>query len=234
MNVYNNRGESTLIKVMIVDDHHLVRLGICRMLSEVPGIHVVAESDSGEAALEQIRKTVPDVVLMDIKMPGIGGLETTRRALLIDPDIKVIALTMCDTAPFPTQLLRAGAAGYLTKGASAREVVAAIRKVFVGQRYVCNEVAQQLALRSFRPQDPGSPFEELSSREMQIALMVMGCNKVAGISAKLHLSPKTVNSYRYRIFEKLDISSDVELALLGVKHGLIDASTVAAPASAVG
>jgi two-component system invasion response regulator UvrY len=206
----------------VVDDHDLVRTGITRMLADIDGLQVVGEADSGESALKLVREIKPDVVLMDVKMPGIGGLEATRKLLRSHPDIKVVAVTVCEEDPFPTRLLQAGAAGYLTKGAGLDEMVQAIRLAFAGQRYISPQIAQQLALKSFQPQ--GSPFDALSEREIQIALMIVGCQKVQIISDKLCLSPKTVNTYRYRIFEKLSVTSDVELTLLAVRHGMVDAS----------
>jgi len=197
-----------LIRVLVVDDHDLVRTGISRMLADISGLQVIGQADSGEDAIRKARELKPDVVLMDVKMPGIGGLEATRKLLRSYPDLKVIAVTICEEDPFPTRLLQAGAAGYLTKGAALEEMVQAIRMVFGGQRYISPQIAQQLALKSFQPQ--------LS------ALMIANCQKVQSISDKLCLSPKTVNTYRYRIFEKLSITSDVELALLAVRHGMVD------------
>jgi two-component system invasion response regulator UvrY len=211
-----------LIRVLVVDDHDLVRTGITRMLADIDGLQVVGEADSGEASLKVARELKPDVVLMDVKMPGIGGLEATRKLLRSHPDVKVVAVTVCEEDPFPTRLLQAGAAGYLTKGAGLDEMVQAIRLVFAGQRYISPQIAQQLALKPFQPQ--GSPFDTLSEREIQIALMIVGCQKVQIISDKLCLSPKTVNTYRYRIFEKLSVTSDVELTLLAVRHGMVDAN----------
>ena len=213
-----------LIKVLVVDDHDLVRTGITRMLADIDGLQVVGQADSGEESLKKARERKPDVVLMDVKMPGIGGLEATRKMLRSHPEIKVVAVTVCEDDPFPTRLLQAGAAGYMTKGAGLAEMVQAIRLVFAGQRYISPQIAQQLAIKSFQPQVNNSPFDLLSEREIQIALMIVGCQKVQVISDKLCLSPKTVNTYRYRIFEKLSISSDVELALLAVRHGMVDAS----------
>lgn len=210
--------------MLVVDDHDLVRTGITRMLADIDGLHVVGQAESGEESLKKARELKPDVVLMDIKMPGIGGLEATRKLIRSHPDLKVVAVTACEDDPFPTRLLQAGAAGYLTKGAALEEMVQAIRMVFNGQRYISPQIAQQLALKSFQPQSSNSPFDLLSEREIQIALMITGCQKVQAISDKLCLSPKTVNTYRYRIFEKLSITSDVELALLAVRHGMIDAS----------
>lgn len=205
---------------MVVDDHDLVRMGITRMLADIPDIRVVGEASSGESALALARELKPDVVLMDLRMPGIGGLEATRKLLRQQPDIKVVAVTICDEDPFPSRLLQAGAAGYLTKGACLDEMVKAIRHVMSGQRYLSTEIAQHLALKPFDAEADRSPFDQLSEREMQIALMIVGCQKIQDISDKLFLSPKTVNTYRYRIFEKLAIHSDVELALLAVRHGV--------------
>jgi two-component system invasion response regulator UvrY len=212
-----------LIKVLVVDDHELVRSGISRLLTDAKGIDVVGEAASGEEAVQFAKEQQPDVILMDIRMPGIGGLEATRKIARHNPDIQVIAVTACDDNPFAARLLQAGASGYITKGADADEMVTAIVKVKSGQKYISPEIAQRMALKPFQ-QDQVSPFDELSEREMQIALMIVGCQKVAEISEKLFLSPKTVNSYRYRIFEKLSIDSDVELTHLAVRYGLVDPS----------
>ena len=210
-----------MIKVLVVDDHDLVRMGITRMLSDITGISVVGEAANGEDCLRVSREPDPHVVLMDIKMPGIGGLEATRKLLQQSPDVKVLAVTVCDEEPFPSRLLKAGAAGYLTKGAALEEMVHAIRAVASGQRYISPEIAQRLALSSLE-EEKISPFDDLSEREMQISMMIVSCQKVQEISDRLFLSPKTVNSYRYRIFEKLGIESDVELTLLAVRHGLLN------------
>ena len=212
-----------MIEVLVVDDHDLVRAGITRMLGDVNGIEVVGEAASGEEAIQICREIHPNVVLMDIKMPGIGGLEATRKLYRFDPDIRVIAVTVCSDDPFPSRLLQAGAAGYITKGADLDEMVQAIRVVKAGQRYICPEIAQKLALKPFNSEANESPFDLLSEREIQITMMIVNCYKVQEISDKLCLSPKTVNSYRYRIFDKLQIASDVELTLLAVRHGMIDA-----------
>lgn len=210
-----------MIRVLIVDDHRLVRAGIVSMLSNVRGIEVVGQAESGEEALLAIRERAPHVVLMDVHMPGIGGMEATRRALRQDPDLKIIALSVYHDDSYPSRMLDIGALGYVTKGADARELITAIRRVKVGQRYLSSDVAQHLALRSYNVED-ASPFAGLSGREMQIATMVVNCRKVQDIADALCLSPKTVNSYRYRIFDKLGISGDVELTLLAMRHGMLD------------
>ena len=180
-----------MIRVLVVDDHDLVRTGITRMLADIDGLQVVGQAESGEEALKKTRELKPDVVLMDVKMPGIGGLEATRKLMRSHPDLKVVAVTACEEDPFPTRLLQAGAAGYMTKGAALNEMVQAIRLVFAGQRYISPQIAQQLALKSFQPQSNNSPFDLLSEREIQIALMIAGCQKVQSISDKLCLSQRS-------------------------------------------
>ena len=209
------------ITVFIVDDHDLVRTGIRRMLEGVPGIKVVGEASNGEEAVKLARELLPNVVLMDVKMPGIGGLEATRKLLRIDPDIKVLIVTVCEDNLYPRRLIQAGASGYLTKGASMDEMIQAIRSVHAGQRYISPDIAQQVLLREIESHDK-PPFETLSERELQVALMIVHGNKVQFISGQLHLSPKTVNSYRYRIFNKLKIKTDVELTHLAIRHSLLD------------
>ncbi len=209
-----------MIRILVVDSHRLFRTGLRKMLPESNGFSIVAEAENGEQAVDLARELMPHVVLMDILMPGIGGLEATVRIRRLNLDIKVVALTACWMNPFPLQMLRAGATGYLTKSVHQDELHLAIRKVYAGRRYVCGEIAQQLAVEAFDTSQ-GTPFNRLSGREMQIMLMIINCHKVSDISENLHLSPKTINSYRYRIFEKLGVTSDVELTLLSVRYGLI-------------
>lgn len=208
--------------MLVVDDHDLVRTGIARMLEDEDGVKVVGEAGSGEDAIKLTRELAPNVVLMDVKMPGIGGLEATRKILRANAEVRIIAVTACAEEPFPSRVLQAGASGYLTKGAGIDEMVTAIRQVYHGQRYLSPEIAQALALKQLSLDGKTTPFETLSEREMQIAIMIVNCQKVQDISDALCVSPKTVNSYRYRIFEKLEISSDVELTLLAMRHGIVD------------
>lgn len=210
-----------MITVLVADDHAMVRTGIVRMLDDAEGISVIAQAASGEEAISSCRILSPDVVLMDVRMPGIGGLEATRKLRLVSPSTRIIALSAYDQEPMPSRLLKAGASAYVTKGASEEEMVLAVRQVAKGLRYLSPSVAQAIALKGYGD-EVESPFECLSEREMQISLMIANCQKVLDIADQLFISAKTVNSYRYRIFEKLNISGDVELTLLAIRHGLID------------
>lgn len=207
-----------MIKVLLVDDHELIRAGISRMLLDDGNIEIVGEASSGEEALNMLRKSCPDVVLMDLKMPGIGGLEATRRVKRLCEKIKIVVVTACIDDPYPSHVMESGASAYISKNSHISEIIRAIKAVYKGERYISSDIAQMMALNKSKE----SLFDSLSERELQIAMMIMDCQKVQDISDKLCLSPKTVNSYRYRIFEKLNVNSDVELTLLAVRNGLLD------------
>lgn len=210
-----------MIKVLLVDDHELVRTGFRHILKDSPGIEVVGEADCGEDAVVQAKQFKPDLVLMDVNMPGIGGIEATRRIRRQNPATQVIAVTVLSDAPFPEQLHEAGALGYLTKGCPADELFQAINMVASGRPFISSEVSQKLTLAMLTGTNPDSPFNRLSQREMQVLMMITQGQKTQYISDSLCLSPKTVSTYRHRLFEKLDVETDVELTLLAIRHGLI-------------
>ncbi|KZY61783.1 MULTISPECIES: response regulator [unclassified Oleiphilus] len=207
-----------MIDVLVVDDHDLIRAGISRMLQDDVSINVIGESDSGENAIDSAQSHKPDVVLMDIKMPGIGGIEATRRIKKVSDDIKVVVVSALTDSPSAQRVLDSGASAYVSKNSHISEMIKAVKKVHAGERYISPDIAQNMALN----ESSNDPFSELSSREKQIAEMIMECRKVQEISDVLCLSPKTVNSYRYRVFEKLGVTSDVGLTLMALKHGLLE------------
>jgi len=210
-----------MIKVLLVDDHELVRIGISRLLENAEGIKVVAEADSGETAIEQVKKSAPDVVLMDVSMPGIGGLEATRRLSQTNPSLPIVIVTVHSEEPFPNSLLKAGAVGYLHKGCSVDEIINAIRAVHEGKRYLSNEIAQGMA-HSILSESESSPFEKLSSREMQVLLMLVNGNRSGEIAKKLSLSPKTISTYRTRLFDKLKVHNEAEMTRLASRYGVLE------------
>ncbi|AKH69702.1 response regulator containing a CheY-like receiver domain and an HTH DNA-binding domain [Spongiibacter sp. IMCC21906] len=211
-----------MITVVVADDHAMVRTGIVRMLDDAADISVLGQACNGEEAIQLCRKLQPTVVLMDVRMPGIGGLEATRKLCQVAPNSRIVAVSAYDQEPMPSRLMKAGASAYVSKEASEDEILAAIRQVANGRRYLSPVVAQAMALKGFDA-DGATPFDCLSDREMQICLMIANCHKVSEIADNLHISSKTVNSYRYRMFEKLNINGDVELTHMAIRHGLIDA-----------
>lgn len=211
-----------MIRLLLVDDHELFRSGLKSVLATASDIEVVGEASDGESAVECVRADPPDIVLMDINMPGIGGIEATRRIVHFAPEVGVIAVTALTEDPFPNQLLDAGARGYLSKGCSAEEVFQAIRSVSMGNHYISNDVAQKLALNRMVNQSEGSPLKKLSPREMQVMLMIVQGQNNQQISDTLFLSPKTVSTYRHRLYEKLDVVNDVELTHFAIRHHVIE------------
>ncbi|WP_110668143.1 response regulator [Salinicola halophilus] len=209
-----------MINVVVADDHHLVRASIARVLSSEADMEVLAEADSGESALSACRHHSPDVVLMDIRMPGIGGLEAILKLLKAQPEIRIVVLTGQIEERTTQRLLDAGVAGFISKGTELDQMIGAVRRVYLGERFISPDIAQRVVLA--RSEGVRNPFDQLSHRELQIAMMIIHCNKVSRISEQLCLSPKTVNTYRYRIFDKLQVQSDVELTHLGLKHGLLE------------
>ena len=211
------------IKVLVVDDHDLVRMGIARMLDDDAQIEVIAEADNGDAAVQLARQHRPDVVLLDVNMPNVGGVEATRRIKQIDQNIKVLAVSSLSAQPYPSMLLKARVNGYITKGTPLDEMIRAIKKVHGGGKYFSHDVAEQLA-DTVLGEQAESPFDALSEREKQVAMMVVNCQSAQEIADQLFVSVKTVNTYRYRIFEKLGVNSDVRLTHLAIRHGLIEAN----------
>lgn len=209
-----------MIKVLLVDDHDLVRSGIKKLLSDSADIEIVGEACSGVEALKLVEQLKPDVVLMDVNMPEMDGLEATKKIHFKYPNIKVLVLSVHEDDPYPSRVLQAGALGYITKGAATDEMLTAIRSVYAGRRYLSPSVAQKLALKHLEPDAENQ--QVLSEREMQILEMITSGVKVADIAERLYISPKTVNSYRYRIFEKLDVHSDVELTRYAIRNKLIE------------
>lgn len=209
---------------MLVDDHDLVRTGIKRLLEDHPNIEIVGEAVNGEQAIQQVSEYDPDVVLMDINMPGIGGLEATRKLLQRKPELKVIVLTMHDDDLFPQRFLKAGALGYVTKGAKVEEILQAIHTVTRNKRYLSPAIAQQIALSQVDEEET-SPFDSLSEREMQVLLMMMDGQSISAISERLCLSPKTISTYRTRLYAKLGVQNDIELTRLALLHGVVENTT---------
>jgi two-component system invasion response regulator UvrY len=216
-----------MIKVLLVDDHDLIRSAIKKLLQDFPGIKVVGDVRSGEEAIKLCKELSPAVVLMDLNMPGIGGLEATRKILRHNPLIRILILTVYVDEPYPSRLLHLGVAGYITKYCSPDEMLRAIKSVYAGEHYISQDIAQKVALSKYSHQNPGKILDVLSKREIQIMLMIIQGKQSTTIANELFLSNKTINTYRYRIFKKLAIQTDVELTLLGMRLGLLETKNIA-------
>jgi two-component system invasion response regulator UvrY len=214
-----------MISVLLVDDHELVRTGIEALLNDVEDIAVIGVAKSGEEAVEAVVELSPDVVLMDVNMPGIGGVEACRRILHENEDVKIIAVSVHNDGPVPHQLLKIGVLSFISKGSPVDEMVHAIRKVMEGKRYLCSEVANNLAFQGL-PGSNESPFSILSQREAEVVTLILQGKTIKEMSEMLVLSDKTVNTYRYRLYGKLHVKNDVELIRLAIKFGYIDNSLI--------
>jgi DNA-binding NarL/FixJ family response regulator len=209
------------IRVFLIDDHALVRAGMKMILSGETDIDVVGEADSGEDALPQVRQLKPDVVLCDLHMPGLSGLDITER-IARSGGAKVIIVSVLEDGPLPKRLLEAGASGYIGKAGDAVELLRAVRDVARGKRYLGSNVAQNLALSNMAGNE--SPFDGLSPRELEVAMLLVQGLRQDDIAKRLSLSAKTVNTHKSRLFEKLAVTDGIALARLAGQYGLIDAA----------
>ena len=209
-----------MISVLLTDDHMLVRSGIRRLLEDSQQVKIVGEADCGEDSIQLAQELKPDVILMDVSMPGIGGVEACRRILQRNPKQKIIVLTIHNEQTFPKRMLEIGAKGYLTKDCGVEEMLNAIRQVYNGGAYIVPSIAQQLAL-SLLPGSEHNPIDRLSRREFQVMLMISHGLTNAEISDKLCLSPKTISTYRLRLLEKLGAQNEVDLIKIAVEQGIV-------------
>lgn len=210
------------ISVFLIDDHALVRTGIRMILSGQTGIEVVGEADSGDVALPQIRRLKPDVVLCDLHLPGLSGLEITERIVKGDHGTKVIIVSVLEDGPMPKRLLEAGASGYVGKGGDSKELIRAVHDVAIGKRYLATSIAQNLALSNL--EGGASPFDLLSPRELEVALLLIQGHRQEEIARRLSLSAKTVNTHKARLFQKLGVQDNIALARLSAQYGVGDPS----------
>lgn len=208
------------IRVFIVDDHALVRTGMRMILSAETDIEVVGDAESGEAAMPLIRRLTPDVVLCDLHLPGVSGLEVTEKIIKGQHGTRVIIVSVLEDGPLPKRLIEAGASGYVGKGGDAGELLRAVRDVARGKRYLSSNIAQNMALS--RIDTAETPFDELSSRQVEVALLLVQGLRQEDIARRLSLSAKTVNTHKSRLFEKLGIGDNIALARLVSQYGLAD------------
>ncbi|MGH8517381.1 MAG: response regulator [Panacagrimonas sp.] len=207
-------------RVMLVDDHAVVRMGFRLLLSGTPDIEVVDEAEHGEDALRRCADGLPDVMVMDLSMPGMGGLEAISRLLARHPGLRILILSAHEDTIHPKRALKAGAAGYLTKRSAAEELIQAIRQVAAGKMYVEASLAQQMAVQQLSADQ--NPVEVLSAREFEVFIALAKGRSVNNIAEVLHLSPRTVGTHLYNIKQKLGASNQAEIAIAALRAGLID------------
>lgn len=209
-----------MINVMLVDDHAVVRMGFKLLLESASDIKVVAEAESGEQGIKMYGEVHPDVVVMDITMPGIGGLEAIERIMAKDGQAKILVLSAHEDSVHPKRVLNAGALGYLTKRSAAEELIKAIRTVAGRKKYLEAGVAQQMAIEQLSGEQ--SPVDVLSPREFEVFIALAKGNTTKTIATTLCLSERTVGTHLYNIKQKLGASTSADLALTAMRCGLID------------
>ncbi|WP_029146894.1 response regulator transcription factor [Methylophilus sp. 5] len=210
------------VKVVLVDDHTVVRSGLRRLLESHKSIEIVAEADTGESAYQVYGEILPDVMLMDISMPGMGGLEAAKRILQRYPQAKIVIFSMHEAVSFAAQALKTGVKGYVTKTGVAEDLVQAVLDVAKGRTFLSQDVAQKVALQTLIGES--NPLQQLTSREFEVFRLLAEGKRVEEVADMLKISQKTVANYYTLIKQKLSVNSPVEMVRLAMKHGLIDAS----------
>jgi two-component system invasion response regulator UvrY len=208
------------IRVMLVDDHAVVRMGFRLLLQGTSDIAVVAEASSGEEAVRTYPEVRPDVLVMDISMPGIGGLEAIGRILAREPAARILVLSAHEDVMHARRVLKAGAAGYLTKRSAAEELIQAIRQVDQGKTFLEPSIAQQIAMQQLSGQK--SPVDMLSEKEFKVFLALARGQSVQEIADVMSLSPRTIGTHLYNIKQKLGAANSAELAIIAIRAGLIE------------
>jgi DNA-binding NarL/FixJ family response regulator len=208
------------IRIMLVDDHAVVRSGLRRMLEQKQGMEVVAEADSGEQAYQIFVEVLPDVLVMDISMPGMGGLEAARRILARYPAARILVFSMHDNAAFAAQALKAGIRGYVTKTGVSDELPKAVMEIAHGKTWISPDVAQKIAVQSLIGTE--NVLQQLSTREFEVFRLLANGIGTEEIAEMLKISQKTVANYHTMIKQKLGVSSPIELVRVAIRNGVID------------
>ncbi len=211
-----------MIKVLLADDHSIVREGLRRIVEESGEMQVVAEAADGREAIQLVKKTLPDVAVIDISMPGVDGLEVISQLRTQQPKLPILVLTMHEEGQYVVRAIQAGAMGYITKQSAPEQLVNAIRKVHEGQRYLTDEAAEALALRIAKGNKGQSPLELLSMRELQVLRRLAMGHTNREIANAYHISIKTVDTYRARLLKKLGLRNNAELSRYAIQNRLIE------------
>ena len=208
------------IKILLVDDHAVVRMGFKMLIEAEDDITVIGEAESGEVAIKLFQELKPDIIVMDITMPGIGGLEAIDRIIAKDKNTKILVLSAHEDSVHPKRVLNAGAMGYFTKRSAAEELIKAIKSIHQGKRYLEPNIAQQMAITQLSGET--NPVEILSDREFEVFIALAKGKSTNEIADTLCLSPITVGTHLYNIKQKLNANNSAEIALIAIRCGLID------------
>ena len=208
------------LNVLLVDDHSVVRMGFKMLIESEPDMEVICEAESGEEGIKVFKELKPDVVVMDITMPGIGGLESIERILAFDKNAKILVLSAHEDSVHPKRVLNAGALGYLTKRSAAEELIKAIRSISSGKKYLEATIAQQMAITQLSGEN--NPVEVLSDREFEVFMALAKGKSTNEIAETMHLSPRTVGTHLYNIKQKLNANNSAEIALIAIRCGLLE------------
>jgi DNA-binding NarL/FixJ family response regulator len=211
-----------MIRIVIADDHTIMREGLKRILEGADDIQVVGEATDGFEALAQVRKGGFDLLMLDLSMPGRNGVELIRQIKDETPKLPILILTMHDEEQYAVRAIRAGARGYLTKESAGTQLVSAIRRVASGRPYISLEVAEQLAMDAMPSVMEDLPHKQLSDREFEVFSMLVGGKSITEIAESLHLSVKTVSTHKTRILHKMGVPSLADLVQYAVVHGLLN------------
>lgn len=210
-----------MIRILLADDHSIVRDGLRRIIEEAGDMAVSAEASDGHEAIHAVQSNRPDVVLMDITMPGMDGLEAVAQIHGLDPDLPILVLTMHEEEQYVVRCISAGAMGYVTKRSASEELVKAIRKVHGGGRYLTASAAEALAMRMARGKEGISPVDALSDREVQVLKRLAQGHTNREIAEAYFISIKTVDTYRLRLLQKLNLRNNSQLTRFAIQNGLI-------------
>jgi two-component system invasion response regulator UvrY len=208
------------LNVLLVDDHSVVRMGFKMLIDSEKDMQVIAEAETGEDGIIKFQEIKPDVIVMDITMPGIGGLEAIERIIAKDKNAKILVLSAHEDSVHPKRVLSAGAIGYLTKRSAAEELINAIRTVGSGKKYIESSVAQQLAITQLSGEN--DPTEVLSDREFEVFISLAKGKSTNEIADTMCLSPRTVGTHLYNIKQKLNANNSAEIALIAIRCGLLE------------
>ncbi|CAM8335318.1 CitB Response regulator containing a CheY-like receiver domain and an HTH DNA-binding domain [Candidatus Methylopumilus universalis] len=208
------------IKILLVDDHAVVRMGFKMLIEAEDDITVIGEAESGEGAIKLFQELKPDIIVMDITMPGIGGIEAIDRIMAKDKNTKILVLSAHEDSVHPKRVLNAGAMGYLTKRSAAEELIKAIKSIHQGKRYLEPSIAQQMAITQLSGET--NPVEILSDREFEVFIALAKGKSTNDIADTLCLSPRTVGTHLYNIKQKLNANNSAEIALIAIRCGLIN------------